>query len=117
MHTAISNLLWLLMAAQSPATVRAQPPPDLEVVGRLLRNLDYESISDPNDLLGHGWVTARLRISRVLRGRTSSRVITIRYLAHTYRAEHSSMRLRLRANANGIYTVCAEPGGIGLICG
>jgi integration host factor subunit beta len=86
------------------------------VVGRI-RNLNYEAIDDPEDILGHGWITARLRISRVLRGRPSSRLITIRYIAHTYRSERSALRLRLRANADGTYTVCAEPGGEGLVCG
>jgi integration host factor subunit beta len=88
----------------------------LEAVGRL-RNLHYESIYDPEDILGHGWITAQFRISRVLRGRPTSRLITIRYLAHTYRSERSPIRLRLRANPNGAYTVCAEPGGDGLVCG
>lgn len=116
MNAALGNLLWLIAATQSPESVRPQPLPDLEVVGRL-KNLDYESIDDPDDLLGHGWITARLRISRVLRGRAKSRLITVRYLAHTYRTEDSPVRLRLRANSNGTYTVCAEPGGNGLVCG
>ncbi len=111
----LSYLLWLFVATQTPVTARSQPPPDLEVVGRL-KNLHYEPIYDPDDILGHGWITARLRISRVLRGRPASRLITIRYLAHTYRYERSLIRLRLRANAKGIYIVCAEPGGIGLVC-
>ena len=116
MNAVLGHLVLLLVASQSPASVRPQPPPDLEVIGQL-KNLDYESIDDPDDLLGHGWVTARLSISRVLRGRSASRLITVRYLAHTYRAEGSPVRLRLRENANGTYTVCAEPGGNGLICG
>ena len=116
MNPVLGNLLWLIAAAQSPASVRPQPPPDLEVIGQL-KNLAYESIDDPDDLVGHGWVTAQLSISHVLRGGSPSRLITVRYLAHTYRAEGSPVQLRLRANSNGTYTVCAEPGGIGLICG
>jgi hypothetical protein len=115
MNAALGNMLWLFFAAQSPAGVRFQPPPDLEVVGRL-KNFDYEAIDDPEDLLGHGWITARLRILRVVRGRSPSRLITIRYLAHTYRNESSPVRLRLRGNANGTYTVCATSGGDGLVC-
>ncbi|HKT77971.1 MAG TPA: hypothetical protein VJQ78_14655 [Sphingobium sp.] len=116
MSAILSNLLWLMVAAQSPTNVQSQPPPDLEVVGRL-KNLDYMPIDDPEDILGHGWITAQLRISRVLKGRFPSRSIIIRYLAHTYRAESSPVRLKLRANANGTYTVCAAPGGEGLVCG
>jgi glucose-6-phosphate dehydrogenase assembly protein OpcA len=116
MNATLGNLLWLAIAAQSTATASPQPAPDLEVIGRL-RNVAYESINDPDDILGHGWITARLRISRVLRGRPSARQITIRYLAHSYRSESSPVRLRLRAGTDGTYTVCAEPGGIGLVCG
>jgi integration host factor subunit beta len=116
MNAILGNLLWLTAATQSPANFQSPPPPDLEVVGRL-ENLDYETIDDPDDILGHGWITAKLRISRVLRGRSPSRFITIRYLAHTYRTESSPVRLKLRANANGTYTVCAPPGGEGLVCG
>jgi hypothetical protein len=61
MNAALGNMLWLIFAAQSSAGVRCQPQPDLEVVGRL-KNFDYEAIDDPEDLLGHGWITARLRI-------------------------------------------------------
>ena len=109
-------LVAMVAAAAQPAT-GLQPPPDLEVVGRLLENVSYESIDDPDDLLGHGWITARFRITQAVRGKPSSRLITIRYLAHTYRNADSPLRLRLRPNANGTYTVCAEPGGEGLICG
>lgn len=116
MSAAFSNLLWLIVATQSPASVQSPPPPDLEVVGRL-KNLDYQLADDPKDILGHGWITAQLRISRVLRGRSPSSLITIRYLAHTYRNESSPVRLDLRANANGTYTVCAPPGGDGALCG
>lgn len=116
MNASLGNLLWLFAAMQSSASVRPQPPPDLEVVGRL-KNLNYESIAEPGDILGYGWISARVRISRVLRGHSPSPIITVRYLAHTYRTESSPVRLRLRANSNGTYTVCAEPGGIGLVCG
>lgn len=110
-------LLIAFAAAAAQPSKQSPAPPDLEVVGRLLENVSYEAIDDPDDLLGHGWITARFRITQTVRGRPASRLITIRYLAHTYRSANSPMRLRLRANGNGIYFVCAEPGGQGLICG
>lgn len=116
MDIGLSSLVSLFIATQSSATARAYPRPDLEVVGRL-RNIDYQTIAEPEDGIGHGWITAEFRISRVMRGRAPSRLITIRYLAHTYRREDLPIRLRLKANRNGTYTVCAEPGGEGLICG
>lgn len=116
MNAVIGNILLLTFAAQSPDGGRLLPPPDLEVVGRL-KNLEYAAVDDPQDLLGHGWITARLRISRVVRGRSPLRLIIIHYLAHTYRNERLPVQLRLRANVDGTYTVCATPGGDGLMCG
>jgi hypothetical protein len=108
-------LIALLSASlQSAGTIA--PPPDVEVVGRI-KNISYDQIYDPEDLLGHGWITARMRVSKVLYGNLSSRVITIRYLAHSERNERHKFRFRLRANPDQTYTVCAEPGGIGLVCG
>lgn len=116
MNAIFDTILWFLVATQAPTVVTSQPPPDLEVVGRL-KNLGYEAVEDPEDLLGHGWITARLRISRVIQGRSPSRLIIVRYLAHTYRSESSSVRLRLRRSANGAYSVCAAPGSYGVVCG
>jgi integration host factor subunit beta len=120
MNAALGKLLWLFIAAPFPESAGSPrpppPPPDLEVVGRV-RNLHYEPIHDPDDLLGHGWITARVRISRVVRGRSPSRLITVRYIAHSFRYGGRPVRLRLRADGSGTYTVCAEPGGEGLICG
>lgn len=109
-------LLAMVLATTGPAA-QPQPPPDLEVVGQIVRNLDYEGTDDPDDLIGHGWITAHFQITQTLRGRPPSRLITIRYLSHTYRRAHATIRLKLRANANGTHTVCAEPGGFRLVCG
>lgn len=111
-------LLWLMTASLSPQTdqlpVRA---PDVEATG-WLRNISYEAIDDPDDLLGHGWITAEFRISKVLHGRQPpSKLITIRYLAHTYRSTRTALRLRLRLREDGTYIVCAQSGGEGLVCG
>ncbi len=113
---AISAVLvagFLLLA--HPALAEPPSPPDVEAVGRL-HNLSYDPINDPDDLLGHGWITAQFHLVRVLRGRIATRAITVKYLAHTYRSEDRLIRLRLRARPNGIYLVCAEPGGEGLQC-
>lgn len=59
---------------------------DLVVVAPF-ENLDYDHVEIKNDLLGHGWVTARVRIRRVLAGQSEGRVLPVRYLAHTYARE------------------------------
>lgn len=100
-------------AVSAPA---AQPKPEyFEVIGTL-DNLDYESINDPDDLLGHGWITARLRIDRILRGRKLPADIRVRYLAHTYLEGRAAMRLKLLRNGEGKYFVCAPRGGTGVQC-
>ena len=104
----------LLLAAAQP---NQAPPParDLVAIGRL-RNLDYELVNDPDDLLGHGWITAEFRIERIVRGTAPARNVIVRYFGHTYRGEDVPTRLRLRVNADGTYTVCAVPGGVRALC-
>lgn len=91
------------------------PSADLVVVGRL-ENLSAETTVDPDDLIGHGWFSARLHISRVLRGRAATPVIPVRYFGHTYRQDRTASRLRLHRDNNGTYFVCAPPGGSGYRC-
>src|SRR4051812_13094836 len=59
---------------------------DLVVIGRL-ENLDYEYVPIENDLLTHGWITARVRGRGVLVGHAQGRVLPARYFEHTYRRE------------------------------
>ena len=113
---AVGVLLWSLVSTAPKKTTQSPPPPNVEVIGRLT-NLSYEPRENPDDLLGHGWVVARLDVSKILRGRLATKTIIVRYLAHTYRAERAGVRFKLRAAADGTYTVCAEPGTIGLVCG
>src|SRR6186997_401489 len=56
---------------------------DLVVIGRF-KNLDYEHVEIEDDILGHGWITARVRVRRVLSGRAEGRLVPVRYFAHTY---------------------------------
>jgi hypothetical protein len=51
-HCRVFLLSVFLLAAAQPNKA-PQPTRDLVVIGRL-KNLDYELISDPDDLLGHG---------------------------------------------------------------
>lgn len=116
MNAIVGKLVWLSLALLTPVKDRTPIlPADVEAIGTL-ENLKYELIDDPDDLLGHGWITARFHIRKVLHGRPHARVITILYLAHTYRKEGLDVHLRLRAKADGTYIVCAEPGGEGLVC-
>jgi hypothetical protein len=88
---------------------------DLIVIGRL-ENLGSEPADyDPNDLLGHGWFSANLHVSRVESGELSGRNVPVRYFGHTTLREDVIFRFRLRAEEGG-YLICKPPGGSGLNC-
>ena len=86
---------------------------DLVVFGHV-STLGYE----PLDEFGmSGLMTARLTISRVLKGRAPSPVLTIKYMAHTVLPADLEIRFHLRRSKDGIYLVCRDPrGGRGFIC-
>ena len=86
---------------------------DLVVVGRV-KTVDYAALDD----FGlNGQMTARLTITRTLRGRPPSSQLTIQYIAHSYLPEDSELRFHLRSTKNGIWLVCREGKGRGYICG
>ena len=90
---------------------------DLVVRGRL-NNQSYEHVDVPDDILGHGWITARLHVRRVLKGRLlhSRTVLTVKYFAHTYMREDREFRFHLRPTEDGTYVVCAQLPGDGVRC-
>jgi integration host factor subunit beta len=119
MTRAMTFLLHLLALALAPAAASGLDPTsnasreanDLVVYGKV-ENLD----SDEFDDLGMNVrVTARLRITRIVRGRAPSPVLTIRYIAHSYLSEDAELRFRLRRADDGTYLVCTN-GGRGYVC-
>lgn len=103
-------------AASVPARSREQisrnDPQDLIVEGRAT-SLSYEAL----DEFGmSSAITAQLRISKVLRGRAPSSVITIRYIAHMDLPKTGNLRFHLRRSSTTIWLVCKEKGGLGYIC-
>ena len=77
---------------------------DLVVVGRLV-NQDYQHVEIEDDILGHGWVTADVKVDDVLFGHTLARKLPIRYLAHTYMREDRDFVFVLRPAENGRHLV------------
>ncbi|HMP44104.1 MAG TPA: hypothetical protein PKD99_03285 [Sphingopyxis sp.] len=113
-------MLALVAALTCDGAASAKPLKEsqyVEVLGWIEENFsDYEWTGDPDDLLGHGWMTAKLRVARVYGGSRLPRVITVRYFGHTYIRKGYKMRVKLKREDNGIYLVCAPPGGVGLRC-
>ena len=102
----IAGLLFLIACA-APAQAASDDShitygcDDLVVVGRL-NNLTYDLIEDPDDLLGHGVVNARVRIKQVLHGSAGNRV-DVRYVAHAMFIESDDFLLVLKPQKSGTY--------------
>jgi len=104
-------LLFGAAAAKEPAADSRY----VNVSGRLENLFDYESTNDPDDLLGHGWMTAKFHVARVLSGPRLPPVIIVQYFGHTF-IKDGKMRLKLRRGDGEIYLVCAPAGSTGVQC-
>jgi len=99
-----------------PSSGFALPSGDVIVIGRV-ENVSSEPVDDPHDLLGHGWFSGNLHVSRVESGRLPSRIVPVRYFGHTWLREDVNFRFHLRADEGGRYLICKPPGpGSGLNC-
>ena len=107
----LAPFLSLLVAMPAESGPRHQPSGtrDLIVIGRV-ENLDYKPVYDPEDVLGHGWISARLHVTRALRGSAPASVLSVRYFAHSYRYGDGDVRLHLRRWDNTTYAICADRG-------
>jgi hypothetical protein len=85
---------------------------DLVVFGRV-KGLNYESL---DEFSMDAQITARLTITRVVRGRPPSPVLTIKYIAHTDYAKDRIFRFHLRRSQEGGWPACSDDGGLGYIC-
>lgn len=77
---------------------------DVVLVGRL-KNGDYQPVDDEGDILGHGWITAKLQVRRVVGGAKVPSVVPVRYLAHTYMREDREFMFVVRRTTDGIYVI------------
>ena len=77
---------------------------DLVVVGRLVKQ-DYHHVEDKDDILGHGWVTADVKVDNVVFGHPRARKLPVRYFAHTYMREDRDFVFVLRPAENGRHPV------------
>ncbi len=106
----IGAMLFSDAAAKQPAADTR----DVEVLGRLENLYVYEPTNHPDDLLGHGRMTAKFYVARVLRGPRLPPVVTVQYFGHTF-IKNGRMRLKLRRDGD-IYLVCVPTGSVGFQC-
>jgi len=57
---------------------------DVVVVGRFQNNFDYEHVDLEDDILGHGWMTAKVNVITHLAGARPRPPIVVKYFGHTY---------------------------------
>jgi hypothetical protein len=73
---------------------------DTVVVGRV-KNGAYQPVESENDLLGHGWISATLKVRNIVRGERVPPVLPVRYFAHTYVREDRDFMLVLGRTGAG----------------
>lgn len=73
---------------------------DTVVVGRV-ENGTYEPVESENDLIGHGWISATLKVRKVVRGERVPPVLPVRYFAHTYMRQGRDFMLVLGRTGAG----------------
>jgi hypothetical protein len=78
---------------------------DIVVLGRLKNNRDYEHVEIEDDLLGHGWMTARVNIGELLKGREWRGTVPVRYFGHTYLREDRDFVVVLSPGERNGYVV------------
>jgi hypothetical protein len=111
----IIGLLLIAVLATQTALASSTSTVDIVVIGKL-KHLDYEHIYDENDLLGHGWCTANLRVKKVLTGQEKRRRLKVRYYGHNCMRDDTYFRFWLRRTETVDYLICAEPGSAGIKC-
>ena len=78
---------------------------DIAVFGTLHNNDDYQSAEIPDDVIGHGFMTARVKIRRVIFGKVAGRWITISYFGHTYYRDGITSTFVLRPLPDGLWSL------------
>lgn len=77
---------------------------DLVLVGRIIENGAYEPVEDEDDLIGHAWINARIKVKKVLKGTNIPAVLPVRYFAHVHMREDRDFLFVIR-NADKGYEI------------
>lgn len=110
MHHAILLIASLVVIGGKQEQTKGQDPAhayrcnDIVVVGRL-KNGAWEHVEIIDDLLGHGWASATLKIRKRVRGVPPAAVIPVRYFDHTYLRDDRDFMFVLRKADDGGYVI------------
>ena len=102
----------VLFAVASCAHFSGDESRDIVVFGKV-QTLDFEPL---DEYAISSQISARLTITRVIRGRPPSQVLTIRYIAHSDYPMDREVRFHLRRSDDGVWLVCHDGLGRGYDC-
>jgi len=102
MRLSSALLIGAMLFSDAAAKQPAADTRDVEVLGRLENLYDYEPTNLPDDLLGHGRMTAKFYVARVLRGPRLPPVVTVQYFGHF----HQERKNAPEATARWRYLPC-----------
>ena len=80
---------------------------DIVAVGNI-ENAAYAPSPSDNDLIGRGWITAKLHVRRTVRGGPLPPRLPVRYFAHTYMREDRDFMFVLTAADGGLEVATAQ---------
>ncbi|MFL6724988.1 MAG: hypothetical protein ACJ8FS_00555 [Sphingomicrobium sp.] len=73
---------------------------DTVVIGTVSHGT-YQPVASENDVLGHGWIAALLKVRKVVRGAPLPPVLPVRYFAHAEMRRDREFMLVLRRTGSG----------------
>ncbi len=74
---------------------------DLALIGRIIENGAYEPVEDADDFIGHAWISARIKVKKVLKGTGIPPVLAVRYFAHVHMREDRDFMFVIRNAEKG----------------
>jgi hypothetical protein len=77
---------------------------DVVVVGRV-KNGEQTPVENTEDILGHSWVTATMKVSKVVVGQNLPKVIPVLYFAHVLMREDRDFMFVLGKNEAGAWEI------------
>jgi len=77
---------------------------DIVVVGSV-ENKSYETVKSEDDILGHGWISATLKVREIVKGARVPPILPVKYFAHNYMRQDRDFMLVLTRTESGEYEI------------
>lgn len=80
---------------------------DVVVIGKV-QSIAYDPIPDGDDILGHGRITAKIKLRKIVKGPSLPRSINAHYVAHSYMRDDRDFMLILQREGDGSFRIRAS---------